>query len=593
MVTVGELTEGYTDSLDEGVFGYNGRLNIFPQYQRRYVYSDQQQDAVVDTVLRGLPLGPMHWAVREEAGYEIIDGKQRSLAVCRYVNNEFAIQEHSFRDLSVDDQDRILGYQLMVYLCSGSGQEKLEWFRRISVRGNTPTDQELRNAAYYGPWLEDAKRRFSKPAGPADVLAGDLLHGHPDRNDYLETAIHWISDGDVEHYMSEHWQDQNADDLWLHFQKVVAWVRMHFPKPRTELRGLPWGALYRAYKDQPECAPLVTREVKAFISRQSSTNGLCDTEGLGAPEEQTAIEVRDSSPAATPGMDQTGGQAFEDPFSTMCGDLLRRAQQTHNSIWLEEIGEDLTGPQFTILKVLDTWPAIAQRRLSSLASLDKSTTADIVARLVGRGLLNRRRAPEDGRRDIVVLSKKAAELVSSLTPNVARVQARFLKPLSTKQRDAIIRQLSIIGDVDNSQDSGQAVSHFRAPGHLVRRALQVHTALFAEEFGRDLTAPQYATLTALSTHSALSQRELAERAALSVSTAADIVNRLVRRGWIVRYQDPQDRRRRVLALTLAADHMQHFSSRVTSVQKQLLEPLPIEEHADFLSMLGRIAFAED
>src|SRR5690606_21350393 len=134
------------------------------------------------------------------ASYEIIDGQQRSLAVCRYVNNEFAIQEHSFRDLSVDDQDRILGYQLMVYLCSGSGQEKLEWFRRISVRGNTPTDQELRNAAYYGPWLEDAKRRFSKPAGPADVLAGDLLHGHPDRNDYLESAIHWISDGGVDQY---------------------------------------------------------------------------------------------------------------------------------------------------------------------------------------------------------------------------------------------------------------------------------------------------------------------------------------------------------------------------------------------------------
>lgn len=278
------------------------------------------------------------------------------------------------------------------------------------------------------------------------------------------------------------------------------------------------------------------------------------------------------------------------PLSSVCGDLLRRAQQVHNAIWLEEVGDEPTGPQYTVLKVLDAWPDIDQRQLSRLASLDKSSTADIVARLVNRGELEKRRAPDDGRRDMVALSDTATILLSKLAPHVARVQARFLEPLAPWQRTTIVQQLAAVGRVESNVNPAASVSHFGAPGHLTRRALQVHTALFTEEFGRRLTTTQYATLQVLSVHSMLSQRELGEYAALSTSTAADIVRRLVRRGWIARHRDPRDGRRLVLALTGTGERAMRIDSRILALQEELLKPLRDEERTELRSSLSIISY---
>ena len=144
---------------------------------------------MIDTVRKDFPLNVMYWAVREDGHYEVIDGQQRTLSICQYVNGDFSIKGLAFHNLQDDQQQQILDYKLMVYFCSGTDSEKLDWFRTINIAGEELTDQELRNAVYAGPWTADAKRYFSKTGCPAYGLASDYLKGSPIRQEYLETAI--------------------------------------------------------------------------------------------------------------------------------------------------------------------------------------------------------------------------------------------------------------------------------------------------------------------------------------------------------------------------------------------------------------------
>ena len=151
-----------------------------------------------------------------------------------------------FHNLQSDEQEQILDYRLMIYRCSGADSEKLEWFKTINIAGEKLTEQELRNAVYAGSWVTDAKRYFSKTGCPAIAVGGDYIAGKPIRQDYLETAIKWINGGDVEGYMAVQQHKPNATELWLYFKKVIDWVEATFPKYRTEMKGIDWGALYAA-----------------------------------------------------------------------------------------------------------------------------------------------------------------------------------------------------------------------------------------------------------------------------------------------------------------------------------------------------------
>lgn len=249
-VTVRELVKGYSDDGEGGVVGYDGALDIRPPYQREFIYKDKQREAVIDTVTKGFPLNVMYWAVRDDGGFEVIDGQQRTISLAQFVESEFAFNQLYFHNLPQDKQQLILDYKLMIYLCSGTDSQKLEWFKTINIAGEKLTDQELRNAVYSGSWVSDAKRYFSKTAGPAYGLASDLMNGSPIRQDYLETAIEWINDGEVEGYMATHQHDPNANAIWLYFQQVIAWVRATFPTYRREMKGIPWGALYNTFKGE-------------------------------------------------------------------------------------------------------------------------------------------------------------------------------------------------------------------------------------------------------------------------------------------------------------------------------------------------------
>ena len=246
-ITVRELADKYQDNNEDGVVGYGGKLDIRPPYQREFIYKDKQRDAVITTIKQDFPLNVMYWAVREDGNFEVIDGQQRTISVCQYVNGDFAYEKRYFHNLQKDEQEQILNYKLTIYQCSGTDSERLAWFKTINIAGEKLTDQELRNAVYAGSWVSDAKRYFSKTGCAAYGIGSDYLNGSPIRQEYLETAIKWISEDNIENYMAEHQHDQNANELWIYFQAVITWVSTTFTKKRKFMKGVDWGTLYNMY----------------------------------------------------------------------------------------------------------------------------------------------------------------------------------------------------------------------------------------------------------------------------------------------------------------------------------------------------------
>ena len=248
-ITLKDLSGGYLNSDEEGVWGYDKKLNIRPAYQREFVYNDKQRDAVIKSVRAAFPLNTFYWSKNEDGTYELLDGQQRTLSICKYINGDYSIDHQYFFNLTSEEQNAILDYKIDVYVCSGTISEKLDWFKVINIAGEKLTDQELRNAIYTGPWITDAKRYFSKQMGPAYNLAKDYMKGSPIRQEYLETVLDWISDNEIENYMASHQHDQNANEIWLYFNSVITWVKAIFTNYRREMKGVSWGRLYNIYKD--------------------------------------------------------------------------------------------------------------------------------------------------------------------------------------------------------------------------------------------------------------------------------------------------------------------------------------------------------
>ena len=274
-IKIKDITEGYFNDNEEGVVGYGGRLDIRPKYQREFVYKDAQRDEVIRSVLRGLPLNVIYWAKTGEDSYEVLDGQQRTISLCEYVDGSFSVDDKYFMNLTDDVKDKILDYELFVYICDGSDSEKLEWFQIINIAGERLTDQELRNAVYAGPWVTDAKRYFSKTGSAADSLAGDYLKGSSIRQEYLETALEWASDKDgitVENYMAKHQQDPTAQELWSYFRSVIEWVQSIFTETRREMKGLPWGLYYNRHGQRKDLDPVqLEKEVQRLLGDDDVT----------------------------------------------------------------------------------------------------------------------------------------------------------------------------------------------------------------------------------------------------------------------------------------------------------------------------------
>ena len=258
-ITVRDLFNGYQDNGENGVVAYGGKLDVRPAYQREFIYDSNQQRAVIDTLSKGYPLNVMYWADQGDGHYELIDGQQRTLSICTFLNNEFSCkglfgipQSLLFGSLTKDQRDKLLDYELTVYICDGNPSEKLEWFKTINIAGEKLTDQELCNAVYVGPWVSDAKRYFSKTGCAAYGLGSKYLKGTAIRQDYLESVIYWYGDQampklDIEGCMMKHQHYPTAQDLWEYFQRVIEWVERFFSTYRKEMKGLPWGIYYNRY----------------------------------------------------------------------------------------------------------------------------------------------------------------------------------------------------------------------------------------------------------------------------------------------------------------------------------------------------------
>jgi len=262
---VGELVEGYHDDGEGGVVGYGGRLDIRPPYQREFIYDDKQRKAVIDTVTKDFPLNVMYWSVRDNSTYEIIDGQQRTISIAQYVASDFSVEGRYFHNLQPDEREQILDYKLMIYLCSGTDSERLDWYRTINIAGEELLEQEIRNAVYAGPWVSDARKRFSKRGCPAFQIGKDYLKGSAIRQEYLERVIKWISNNNIEDYMGRYQNDENAKPLWEYFQSVIDWVKATFTEYRSSMKGVEWGSLYNTYKDAELDPVKIEAEVEKLL----------------------------------------------------------------------------------------------------------------------------------------------------------------------------------------------------------------------------------------------------------------------------------------------------------------------------------------
>lgn len=275
-VTVRELVDGYENNDEEGVVGYGGRLNIRPKYQREFVYNGKQQAAVIDTVFCDYPLNVMYWVENTDGTFELLDGQQRTLSLCAYYNGEFFITLNgtlkAFYNLTADEREKFLNYRLTVYVCTnGTDSERIDWFKTINIAGAVLTNQEILNAEYCGEWLTAAKRKFSKTACVAQKLGKDYMKGSPIRQDYLETVLRWISNGNIREYMAKHQHDTNADTEWQYFQMVISWTKALFPTVRKEMRDVDCGTLYNEYKDKPFSATQLEKRVGELMEDEDVT----------------------------------------------------------------------------------------------------------------------------------------------------------------------------------------------------------------------------------------------------------------------------------------------------------------------------------
>jgi Protein of unknown function DUF262/HNH endonuclease len=270
-ITIRDVSKGYINNDEEGVVGYSGKLNIRPKYQREFVYKDRQRDSVIETVKKNFPLNVMYWVKNDDDTYEVLDGQQRTISICEYVTGSFSLNALYIHNLTNVEKDQILDYKLMVYFCDGNDKEKLDWFKTINIAGEKLYDQELRNAIYTGTWLSDAKKKFSKSNCPAYNLGNDYMTGSAIRQDYLETAISWLSDDKIEEYMGINQHKPNANELWLYFRSVINWIKVVFPNYRKEMKGVGFGFLYNKFKDKEYDAKKIEDEIKKLMQDEDVT----------------------------------------------------------------------------------------------------------------------------------------------------------------------------------------------------------------------------------------------------------------------------------------------------------------------------------
>lgn len=268
--TISNICKGfvYNEFEGKGVFGLSGRLTIQPEYQRNYIYADGKRDvAVIESILKGYPIGLIYFNKTDENKFEVLDGQQRITSIGRFVTNKFAIKDKNgmqqyFNGIAEDLQKKILETKLLVYECEGTETEIKEWFKTINIIGVPLNEQELLNAVYSGSFVTLAKEEFSNSQNSNVQKWSNYISGTALRQDFLETALDWVSKGNISDYMSRHRTDTDINELKNYFDSVLDWVSTVFLDIEKEMKGLEWGRLYTEYKGKPFDPQQVSKEVQ-------------------------------------------------------------------------------------------------------------------------------------------------------------------------------------------------------------------------------------------------------------------------------------------------------------------------------------------
>ena len=273
-ITVKDICDGfiYNELEGKGLFGLSGKLTIQPEYQRNYIYADGKKDvAVIESILKGYPLGLIYFNKVSDNALEVLDGQQRITSFGRFVTNKFAIKDENgmrqyFSGIAADKQQKILQTKLLIYECEGTESEIKDWFRTINIAGVPLSNQELLNAVYSGTFVTLAKEEFSNSQNANIQNWSVYVAGSANRQAFLERALDWVSKSNIGDYMSCHRYDNNINELKTYFNSVIDWVSTVFIDVESEMRGLEWGRLYETYRKQPYSPKEVSQEVKKRYS---------------------------------------------------------------------------------------------------------------------------------------------------------------------------------------------------------------------------------------------------------------------------------------------------------------------------------------
>ena len=257
--TIADICDGfvYNELEAKGLFGMGGQLTIQPEYQRNYIYADGKRDvAVIDSVLKGYPLGVIYFNRTADGRLEVLDGQQRITSLGRFYNGKLGIKDEnglpqSIGSIAKEKREKFLATELLIYECEGTEAEIKEWFRTINIAGVPLNTQELLNAVYSGPFVTAAKGIFSNTQNSKMQKWQAYVSGAANRQDFLATALEWVSRSKAEEYMRDHRFSSDITELVNYFNSVIDWVRTVFPFVENEMRGLPWGELYEKYHTEP------------------------------------------------------------------------------------------------------------------------------------------------------------------------------------------------------------------------------------------------------------------------------------------------------------------------------------------------------
>ena len=271
-ITVKEICDGfvYSELEGKGLFGLSGKLTIQPEYQRNYIYASEggkREVAVIESILKGYPIGLIYFNKVNDNNFEVLDGQQRITSIGRFVTNKFSIKDENgneqlFGGFALDKKTKILNTKLLIYECEGTESEIKEWFRTINIAGVPLNNQELLNAVYSGPFVTLGKEEFSNSKNSNIQKWSAYVSGSANRQDFLERALEWVSKDNVSEYMSRHRFDNNITELKDYFNSVTDWVSTVFTDVESEMKGLEWGRLYETYRKKPYNSKTVSEEVK-------------------------------------------------------------------------------------------------------------------------------------------------------------------------------------------------------------------------------------------------------------------------------------------------------------------------------------------